>query len=108
MAKELIHTLFTQKANEIPNQIALSKSDDSISYLDLSSSSNQLSHLLQGLDLVSGDVVGTLLPSGIDLVSSVLGIMKLGGVYMPMDESYSDRRLVQMWDPLESTCRHAS
>ena len=62
-----------------------------------------MGHLLSEMGAGSGDVVGVLLGSGIRLVESLLGIFKSGGVYMPLEPSFSALRVEQMLE--ETGCR---
>ena len=96
MAKELVHKIFSRRASEFPNRTGVSILDRSISYQELDHSSNRLSHLLLSLGFTPQTVAATLMPSGIELISTVIAIFKAAGVYMPMDKSYSDRRIAQM------------
>ncbi|MDN5215552.1 condensation domain-containing protein, partial [Fulvivirgaceae bacterium BMA12] len=103
MIKELLHTLFEHCAVEDGHVIAVQEEHHQISYNELNNKSNQLGYLLRSLGVSEGDVVGVMVPPGIRSILGLLSIFKVGGIYMPMSLSHSQRRLQQMF--LESELR---
>ena len=67
--------------------------DRSITYHELNQLSNQLSHRLKSKGIGPGKFVGIFLRRSIDLVVALLGTMKAGAAYLPMDPSYPRERL---------------
>ncbi|MEZ5856463.1 MAG: amino acid adenylation domain-containing protein [Hyphomicrobiaceae bacterium] len=59
--------------------------DRELDYATLDARSNQLARHLTALGVGRNDVVGLLLPRGIELIVSIIAIMKAGGAYMPLD-----------------------
>jgi amino acid adenylation domain-containing protein len=57
----------------------------SITYRELEERSNQLAHLLQQRGVSKGDRVGIYFPKCVESVIVMLGILKAGGVYVPLD-----------------------
>ncbi|HYF31426.1 MAG TPA: amino acid adenylation domain-containing protein, partial [Chitinophagaceae bacterium] len=97
MISGLIHTVFEQQAEALGNRIAIEEEAEQISYSSLNSQSNQLSHLLTSLGIGRDKSVVVMLPSGIQLVSSMLAIFKAGGIYVPADILFARRRLQQLF-----------
>ncbi|NOQ24319.1 MAG: amino acid adenylation domain-containing protein, partial [Bacteroidales bacterium] len=64
-----------------------------ITYQSLNEKANQMAHYLQGEGLVSGDIVGILMESSIDMVTSLLGILKSGSAYLPISTDYPKDRI---------------
>ncbi|WP_347242226.1 AMP-binding protein, partial [Streptomyces sp. IB2014 016-6] len=64
-----------------------------LSYGELEERSNRLAWGLRGLGIGRGDVVGVLLPRSVDLVVALLGVLKSGAGYVPMDPGYPAERV---------------
>ncbi|MRX42066.1 AMP-binding protein, partial [Flavobacterium sp. LC2016-23] len=95
MIKKYIHKSFEDIVSSYPDHTALAESNGSTSYIVLNSFANQLSGLLLDTGLSSDDSVGVLLPSGKELVGSVLACFKTGITYVPLSNSFSQARLQQ-------------
>ncbi|QHY94270.1 Tyrocidine synthase 3 [Streptomyces sp. S4.7] len=67
-----------------------------LSYGELEERSNRLAWGLRGLGIGRGDVVGVLLPRSVDLVVALLGVLKSGAGYVPMDPGYPAERVAFM------------
>ena len=90
-----IHSLFEKQCFQHSAHIAVESATDKLSYQALNERSNQLSKfLLQQLGLQPEARVGVLQSPGIDQVVSVMGILKAGGVYVPLDSEYPEDRLL--------------
>ncbi|PSL21504.1 condensation domain-containing protein [Chitinophaga ginsengisoli] len=80
-----IHTVFSSIAREYPAKYAVETPLESITYASLEADSNRLRDVLYTLGIVPGEIVGVLLPAGIRLVTALLGCLKAGVIYMPLD-----------------------
>lgn len=76
-----------------PNEIAVVHQWSELSYIDLAIRVNQLAHYLQHLGVDKGKVVGIYLDRNLDLVISILAVLKVGAVYLPLDPHYPLNRL---------------
>ncbi|MCX2765168.1 AMP-binding protein, partial [Aquimarina muelleri] len=85
--------LFKDQVRETPEAIAMVFEDQSMSYKDLDARSNQLVHYLQSSGVVSGSRIGILFNRGFDMIISLLGILKSGCTYVPLDPSLPSNRL---------------
>src|SRR5258708_34685691 len=56
-----------------------------ITYRELEERSNQVAHLLRKQGIQKGDRVGLFFPKCVESVISMLGVLKAGGVYVPLD-----------------------
>ncbi len=95
----LVHELIEAQVLNGGDRIAVEQGSEQLSYQELNGQSNQLSALLldQGVEL--GNSVGVLLPAGLSQVSSLLGIFKIGAVYVPLSTSFpADRLALQLED----------
>ncbi|MGR9556455.1 amino acid adenylation domain-containing protein (plasmid) [Rhizobium leguminosarum] len=91
-----IHELFEQQAASKPNATALSFGLESLSYANLNARANQLAHALRALGVGPDMLVGICLERSVDLVVGLLGILKAGAAYVPLDPVYPPARLALM------------
>ncbi|MBY0291219.1 MAG: amino acid adenylation domain-containing protein [Mycobacteriaceae bacterium] len=75
-----------------PEAVAVSCEGRSLTYRQLDEAANRVAYLLAGHGVVAGDRVGTLLPRSIDAVVAMLGVLKAGAGYVPMDPSHPEAR----------------
>ncbi|MDE1462996.1 non-ribosomal peptide synthase/polyketide synthase [Spartinivicinus poritis] len=88
-----IHHLFEKQADCTPEQIAVVFESQQLSYRELNEKSNQLAFYLIDRGVTPGSFVGICLPRSFDLITAILGILKAGGVYVPLDPNYPLDRL---------------
>jgi acyl-CoA synthetase (AMP-forming)/AMP-acid ligase II len=82
----VLHQYFTHAAQHYPDQIAvIEPGQGAITYHDLDLLSNRVRDRLAALGVHSGDRVGLYLRKSIDAVASILGILKAGAAYTPVD-----------------------
>ncbi|MES9520245.1 amino acid adenylation domain-containing protein [Streptomyces capoamus] len=89
-----IDAVFAARAAERPTAVALSDGDgDRVTYGELERWSNRLAHGLRASGVRDGDLVGVCLERSAELVAVLLGILKAGAVYVPLDPAYPAERL---------------
>ncbi|MFE0606000.1 amino acid adenylation domain-containing protein [Streptomyces sp. NPDC058892] len=76
--------LFARQAGQAPDAVALVSGDSSVSYRELDERSGRLAEALRG-QVGPETVVAVALPRSADLVVSLLGVVKAGGAYLPLD-----------------------
>ncbi|HEY6226590.1 MAG TPA: amino acid adenylation domain-containing protein, partial [Verrucomicrobiae bacterium] len=79
-----------------PKSPAVSYGAVTLSYSELNARANQLAHHLQQLGLKPGEVVGVLMDRSNEMAVAMLGIIKAGAGYLPLDPSYPQERLAFM------------
>lgn len=89
----LIHSPVSHFARATPDHPAFSFEGESMSYAALDAASNQLAHALLGSGLQKGDRVGIFMRKGLDLGVAIYGILKAGGVFVPLDPFMPVHRL---------------
>ena len=89
-----VHGLFEQQAAATPDAIALLLDNDkSLSYAQLNDHANRLAHHLISIGVRRGDLVGLCMERSADVIVGLLGILKAGAAYVPLDSAYPDERL---------------
>ncbi len=88
-----VHEIVDEQALRTPEAIAVSFESNRISYRELSSKSNQLAHWLQSNNAGSGTLVGISIEPSIEMLIAVLGVLKAGAAYVPLDPHYPQERL---------------
>jgi amino acid adenylation domain-containing protein/FkbM family methyltransferase len=88
-----IHELFEQQAEQWPQRIAVACEGETITYKELDKRANQLAHYLIRLGVGPEIAAGICLPPSIDQLVAILGVLKAGGFYVPLDPAYPHDRL---------------
>jgi len=87
------HQLFEKQVNQTPEHTAVIYEDQHFSYKQLNLGANQFARLLINKGVGKGDFLGLALNRSIDLVMAVLGILKAGAAYVPIDPEYPIKRI---------------
>ncbi len=93
--------LFERQATHSPDAPAVVSGQHSLSYAALNRRANQLAHHLIALGIGPEDRVALCLPRSLDMISTLLGILKAGAAYVPLDPDYPDERLRFMLDDVQ-------
>ncbi|MFY0568156.1 non-ribosomal peptide synthase/polyketide synthase [Archangium lansingense] len=88
-----LHELFEAQAARTPDAEALIDGTRSLTYAELNARANQLAHSLRALGVTAETPVGICSKRSADLVVGLLGILKAGGLYVPLDPAYPRERL---------------
>jgi len=88
-----IHQLFQRKVRDHPHAIAAWCAGRECTYGELNQQANRLAHHLRKRQVGPGVIVGLLLDRSFDLLAGMLGILKAGGVCLPLDPDYPEARL---------------
>ncbi|HEX7092288.1 MAG TPA: amino acid adenylation domain-containing protein, partial [Nitrospiraceae bacterium] len=93
-----IHALIEAQVERTPDAIAVICGDESLSYRELNRRANRLARALQKLGVCADLPVGLCVERSVDGIVGLLGILKAGGGYVPLDPSFPDHRLRLMLD----------
>ncbi|NRD47314.1 non-ribosomal peptide synthetase/type I polyketide synthase, partial [Corallococcus exiguus] len=88
-----IHSLFHEQSLRTPDAVAVEAEGTTLTYRQLDARANQLARFLLTLGLGPEPRIGVCLHRNVDLVVGLLGILKAGGCYVPLDPSYPTQRL---------------
>jgi amino acid adenylation domain-containing protein len=97
-AGELLHQLFEAQAARMPSATALVFEGETLSYEALNRRANGIAHRLLALGAAPGDRVAICAERGFDMVAGLLGILKAGAAWVPLDPGYPAQRLAYMLD----------
>jgi amino acid adenylation domain-containing protein len=89
----LLHHLLSDSAACLPDREAARFQDESLTYAELERVTNQVARSLQAAGVQRGDRVGIYVHKSLASVVAVFGIMKAGGVYVPLDPKAPAKRL---------------
>jgi amino acid adenylation domain-containing protein len=85
--------LFEHQARTTPDAIALEAAGSSLTYRELDARASALALQLRRREVGPGKLVGICLHRGAGLVAAMLGVLKSGAAYVPLDPSYPHERL---------------
>jgi amino acid adenylation domain-containing protein len=88
-----IQQVFEQQVQETPNAVAVVGGTDSLTYSELNEKANQLAHFLLKSGVAHGDRVAVSLNRSLEVIVSLIAILKVGAAYVPVDPSYPASRL---------------
>jgi amino acid adenylation domain-containing protein len=91
-----LHELFATQVERTPDAVAMAFEDRQLTYRELNRDANRLAHYLATLGVGPGVLVGLCLPRSLEWIVGLLGILKAGGVYLPLDPTYPKGRLAFM------------
>ncbi|NTJ35842.1 amino acid adenylation domain-containing protein, partial [Agrobacterium rhizogenes] len=91
-----LHELFEEQARARPDAVAVVFEDQQLTYGELDRRSNQLAHHLQALGAGPEVVVGLCVERSLEMIVGLMGILKSGSAYLPLDPNYPADRLAFM------------
>ncbi|MDQ1353042.1 MAG: hypothetical protein QG657_3348, partial [Acidobacteriota bacterium] len=100
--EKLLHQLFEEQAERTPCSIAVIGESLELSvfmpltYGELNTRSNQLANILKEKGVEADTIVALMMKPSIEMMISILGILKSGGAYLPIDTDYPQDRIDYM------------
>lgn len=88
-----VHQLFEEQVERTPDAVAVVFEGQELTYRKLNERANQLAHHLLELGVGPETLVGLCVDRSLDLIVAILGILKAGGVYLPVDPNDPYQRL---------------
>lgn len=88
-----LHQWVEQQVERTPEAIALTFGTQTLTYRQLNAQANQLAHYLQAQRVGPESLVGVCMERSLELVVALLGILKAGAAYVPVDPGYPRERL---------------
>lgn len=84
---------FKEQVEKNPNNVAISFEGKEITYNDLDKQSDKVANSLLKRKIKKSDIVAILLPRSLEFFIDMLGILKVGGTYLPLDIEFPDSRI---------------
>jgi amino acid adenylation domain-containing protein/FkbH-like protein/thioester reductase-like protein len=94
--EKLVHELFEEQVVRTPLAVAVAHEGQSLTYLELDRKANQLAAYLAEKGVGANELVALYVERGLDMVVGLLGILKSGAAYIPLDPSFPLERLSYM------------
>ncbi len=91
-----LHQLFEEQAGRAPDAVAVSFGDEHLTYSALERKAGRLARRLRRLGVGPETTVGVMCGRSTELTVALLGVLKAGGAYMPLDPGYPPDRLAFM------------
>ena len=95
-AGETVHSLFEQQASRTPEAVATSFAGADLTYAQLNARAEAIAAKLRQLGAGSDSIVGVCMARSADLPAALLGILKAGSAYLPIDPAYPAERIAFM------------
>ncbi|MCS6287704.1 MAG: amino acid adenylation domain-containing protein [Nitrospira sp.] len=94
---QCLHELFEAQVHRTPDRIAVSFEDVHLTYRELDARANQLAHALLKRAVGPAVPVGICVERSANLLVAMLGVLKAGAAYVPLDPTYPKDRLAYMF-----------
>ncbi len=95
-AQHCIHELFEAQVERTPDALAVVFEDRSLTYAELNRRANQLAHHLRNMGIGPEVIAGLCVERSLEMVVGLLGVLKAGGAFLPLDPDYPPERLAFM------------
>ncbi len=97
-------SLFEKQVANSPDTIAVICGDVSITYAQLNEQANRIAYLLRQQGIERNSIVPIIGDRSVYLISGILGILKSGAAYLPLDPEYPNNRISYMLSHSRATC----
>ncbi|TCP59316.1 amino acid adenylation domain-containing protein [Tumebacillus sp. BK434] len=97
-----LHHLFEEQAARTPDLIAAVYGEQELTYRELERRSNQLAHHLQAMGVGPDTPVGVCVERSLELVVALVGVLKAGGAFVPVDTEAPQDRIGQLLEEAQA------
>jgi len=91
-----LYQLFESCQEKYPEEVAVTFAERRLTYSQLNKQADRLAHYLHKMDAEAEKLVGICMENSLELIVGVIGILKAGSAYIPMDPAYPDERLISI------------
>ncbi|GHO60113.1 hypothetical protein KSB_85880 [Ktedonobacter robiniae] len=91
-----LHELFVEQAERIPERIALVSGEQHLTYAALEQRVERVAAHISALDMNADRLVGVYMERSLEMMIAILGVLRAGGAYIPLDPTYPRERLAFM------------
>ncbi|MFI6652172.1 amino acid adenylation domain-containing protein [Streptomyces sp. NPDC050529] len=96
VSERTIDAIFTERAAATPDAVAVVRGDMTLTYREVDERANRLARVLTARGVTPESVVGVALSRSPEWVVAILGVLKAGGAYLPVDPAYPAERVAFM------------
>lgn len=89
-----VHQLIEEQFSVNPDAVAVEFEDIKLTYRELNERANQIANYLQNSGVKPNDIIGICIERSIEMVTALLGIIKSGAAYLPIDPGFPIERIV--------------
>lgn len=93
---QTINQIFESQVNQTPDAVAVEDADRRLTYRELNERANQLARHLIKQEIGADRLVGVYVDRSTDMLVSIIGVLKSGGAYIPLDPTYPKDRIGYM------------
>lgn len=93
-----LHRMFEAQVVLSPDAVSVKFGNQHLTYRELNRRANQLAHYLRSLSIGPEALVGVFMRRSLDMMIALLGVLKAGAAYVPLDPTYPAERLAFMRD----------
>ena len=93
MTYESVLHLIDRMVKQTPDELAISRGNERITYRELQDRTDQLAHLLLCGGAKKDSIIAILLDNRVDAITSILAVLKTGAVFVPLDPQIPNLRL---------------
>ncbi|MEO7583965.1 MAG: amino acid adenylation domain-containing protein [Ferruginibacter sp.] len=101
-AGKTIIDLFAEQVNNNPDNIALVFEDRQLSYKELNELSNKVAHYLITKGVKQDTLIPICMKRSVEMIAGILGILKAGAAYVPIDPEYPEERIRFMLEDINA------
>ncbi|EJL20546.1 amino acid adenylation enzyme/thioester reductase family protein,thioester reductase-like protein [Brevibacillus sp. BC25] len=91
-----VHQAFEQQVEKSPDAIAITYKNVELTYKELNERANQLAHQLVSKGVKPDTLVGICVHRSPEMIIGILGVLKSGAAYVPIDPAYPQERIAYM------------
>nr|WP_296895240.1 amino acid adenylation domain-containing protein [uncultured Methanobrevibacter sp.] len=97
-----LHKRFEVQVEEKPDEIALVASDETLTYDELNKKSNRIANALIKKGVKPRSNILIMLPRNSDLIASIIGVLKVGCAFIPLDLKFPKERIEYIYENSEA------
>lgn len=101
--EKIVHELFEEQVERTPDKVAVVYEDESLTYIELNKSTNQLAFILRARGVGQDTLVGLMVEPAIEMVLAIIAILKAGGAYLSIDPDYPQQRILSILDDSDAS-----